>query len=110
MIKIDFSSAISVYLSFSIFLVFILWIFYNYHKSGIFNETKYLQQCPYCTYMFFNYAPETSPKSQDMKGDEVDTSEENPISSETSHDENLNNLKSNTLVCPRCNSYIDLEI
>jgi len=110
MIKIDFSSAISIYLCLSIFLVFILWIFYNYRRDGILNETKYLQQCPYCTYMFFNYALETSPKVQDIKKSGVDASEENPnlISAEISQDENLGNLKSNALVCPRCSSYIDL--
>jgi len=107
MIKIDFSSAISVYLCLSIFLVFILWIFYNYRKGGILNETKYLQQCPYCTYMFFNYTPETSPKAHEMKEGGEDTSEESSIKAEISQDENFNKLKSNALVCPRCNSYID---
>lgn len=108
MIKIDFSSAISLYLSFSIFLVFALWIFYNYRKSDILNEAKYLQQCPYCTYMFFNYAPETPPKAQDIEEGRMDMPEESLINSETSRNENPKDLKSNTLICPKCNSYIDL--
>ena len=88
MIKIDFTSAISVYLSLSIFLVFILWIFYNHRRNGILNETKYLQQCPYCAYMFFNYASEKPAKIQNTQesGDQ-----------------------SRPMTCPRCKSYIDFE-
>lgn len=55
MIKINIVTAISIYLCFSLSIVFILWIFYNYRKSGMFNKTDYLQQCPYCTFIFFNY-------------------------------------------------------
>ena len=99
MIKIDFSSAIAIYLSFSIFLVFVLWIFYNYKKNDIINETQYLRQCPYCTYMFFNYTSETPPKAQKIKEKEGDF---------RSKETNIENSKPSALVCPRCNSYIDL--
>ncbi len=68
------------YLFFSIFLVFAFWIFYNLRRNGILNETKYLQQCPYCTHIFFDYTSDA-------------------VASETKE----------TLVCPRCQSYIKLE-
>ena len=56
MIKIDFVSAIALFLSFSLFLVFTLWIFYTWsEKLDSFNQIKNLQQCPYCTYIFFAY-------------------------------------------------------
>jgi hypothetical protein len=106
MIKISFSSAISIYLSVSIFLVFALWVFYNYYRSGISNETKYLQQCPYCTYLFFNY------QSEDSKG--IRTRENIGVSETASNDKG--HLTENThwngkipevLICPRCHSYIN---
>ena len=37
------------------------WIFYNYFREeegDSKNETKYFQQCPYCTHLFFDYADE----------------------------------------------------
>lgn len=96
------------YLCVSIFLVFILWIFYNYRKNGILNETKYLQQCPYCTHIFFNYASEVTPATQNVTENKAEVLEEKSISSETPGGENPNSLKSSALVCPKCNSYIDL--
>ena len=57
MIKINFPIAISLYLTFSILLVFTGWIFYNYKegKLNLFNKLKSLQQCPFCTYVFYVY-------------------------------------------------------
>jgi len=55
MIIIDFVVAISIFLSFSIILVLSLWIFYNYKEGNELNEIQHLQQCVYCTYVFFNY-------------------------------------------------------
>jgi len=107
MIKINFSSAISIYLCFSIFLVFVLWVFYNYYRNGILNETKYLQQCPYCTYVFFDY------KSKDLKientGEIIKDSKvlkpDNEHSAESAH---LGDKANKVLICPRCQSYINL--
>jgi len=95
MIKINFSSAISIYLCFSIILVFIAWVFYNYRKDGISSETKDLQQCPYCTYIFFNHAPRKSLEKPYNAGDQSQIADE--IEG-----------KSRVLACPRCHSYINL--
>jgi len=108
MIKIDFSSAISVYLCFSIFLVFILWVFYNYSKGGILNETKYLQQCPYCTYMFFNYTSATPTKARGAKEGKDSPKAQELASVDALEGADLNRQESKAVVCPRCNSYIDL--
>jgi len=108
MIKIDFSSAISIYLCFSIFLVFMLWVFYNYHKGGILNETKYLQQCPYCTYMFFNYTSAVPIKARGAKESGDSPKAQEPALVDALEGANSNKQKSKAVVCPRCNSYIDL--
>ena len=57
MIKIDLVLGASLLLSFSICLVFAWWIIYNCSedKNNAHNETKYLEQCPYCTYLFMDY-------------------------------------------------------
>ena len=98
MIKIDFSSAVSVYLSFSIFLVFVVWIFYNRNRDITLNETKYLRQCPYCTYVFFAYVADVIPKPPEVPEKKMDDRPEGTIAQ-----------KARVLVCPRCRSYINLE-
>jgi len=107
MIRINFSSAISVYLCSSIFLVFVFWIFYNLHRNSVLNETKYLQQCPYCTYIFFNYTSSTvAPKTTETREKRVEESSKAMLSSpetDKPHDK-----KAHFLVCPRCQSYINL--
>jgi len=108
MIKIDFSSAISIYLCFSIFLVFILWVFYTYSKGGILNETKYLQQCPYCTYMFFNYTSAVPTKARSVRESGGGPKAQEPASVDALEGTDPNSQKSKAVVCPRCNSYIDL--
>jgi len=108
MIRIDFSSAISAYLCFSIFLVFILWVFYNQRKGDITNETKYLQQCPYCTYMFFNYSSEGSTKARGSKDSESTSKTKEPALIDALGGANPNSQKSKAIVCPRCSSYIDI--
>ena len=56
MIKIDFSTAISLFLSLSLVLVFAPWIFYNYYRNKKADlESNDIQQCPYCGYIFFDY-------------------------------------------------------
>ena len=68
MIKINFLSAVSLYLTFSIFLVFILGIFYTYSdKINISNPMKQLQQCPYCTYMVAIYDKSKNPMCPNCK-------------------------------------------
>ncbi len=61
MITLDFFWAIAIYLSFVIALVVGHWIFYNCSRrdpKDIFSAGEYLQQCPYCLYLFFDYAEE----------------------------------------------------
>ena len=63
MIRVDFLWAISVYLSLTIVLVIGHWIIYTYRKEkNILNNTKFVEQCPYCTCVFFDYADESSIK------------------------------------------------
>ena len=108
MIKINFSSAVSAYLCFSIFLVFVFWIFYNLRRNGIFNETEYLQQCPYCTYVFFNYTSDTlEPKTVGME--ENRNKESSKLTPSLPETDKLHNEKSHFLICPRCQSYINLK-
>lgn len=60
MIKIDIVAAMAVFLFFLLLVVFIFWIFYNYRGRGTANEMAHFRQCPYCTYIFFSYAKDTS--------------------------------------------------
>ena len=55
MIKIDFTTGITVYIIFSIGIVFSLWIFYNYRSNKELQNLNLLQQCPYCTYLFIDF-------------------------------------------------------
>jgi len=56
MVKIEFGTAIAVFLFFFVALVIGRWIFYNYkRKDDVYNNSKYLKQCPYCALIFFNY-------------------------------------------------------
>jgi hypothetical protein len=56
MIRIDFSVAIAGYLFLILLLVIGHWIFYNYYRSShLSNTSRYLKQCPYCTFLFFDY-------------------------------------------------------
>ena len=104
MIKIDFSSAISIYVSFSIFLVFALWLFYTLRRNGVLNDVKYLHQCPYCTYIFFKYRSETvSPGSMPAT-----VSKEGEVSASLTKEAAPDSTKTDLLVCPRCQSYIHL--
>ena len=108
MIKINFSSAISMYLCFSIFLVFTFWIFYNLRRNGILNETKYLHQCPYCTYIFFNYTS-TAVASKTTEPEEETTEESFESTLSSPETDKQDDQKSHLLVCPRCQSYIKSE-
>jgi len=57
MIKIEITSAVALFLSFSIFLVIVVWIFYNCNKKeqNPINDATYLEQCRFCAHVFFNY-------------------------------------------------------
>jgi len=55
MIKVQFTEAIAIYLCFSIVLVFIVWMSYNYRERSLLNHPRFLRQCHYCTYIFFYY-------------------------------------------------------
>ncbi|HLF18498.1 MAG TPA: hypothetical protein VI749_06340 [Candidatus Omnitrophota bacterium] len=56
MIKIDLILAVAIYCSLSILLVFVLWVFYNYNKEKLIgNDSLHLEQCNFCTHIFFNY-------------------------------------------------------
>ncbi len=58
MINIDFSTAVAIFLTFTLLIVFIPWIFYNYFRKEDWDyESPYVKQCPYCTYIFFHYDP-----------------------------------------------------
>ncbi|OGX19115.1 MAG: hypothetical protein A2Y04_02655 [Omnitrophica WOR_2 bacterium GWC2_45_7] len=56
MIKLDLVVAISIFLTFLIFLVFAKWIFYTSNSSdSLSDKLMYLQVCPYCIFVFFQY-------------------------------------------------------
>ena len=56
MIRIDFSWAISIYTFLMISLVIGHWVFYTFLKDkDVFDDTKFFQECPYCTHIFFSY-------------------------------------------------------
>lgn len=59
MIPIDIVSAISIFLSVCLGIVFVVWIFYNF--QGAVGKTPpglagQVHQCPYCTQVFTNEA------------------------------------------------------
>ena len=57
MITIDFAFAVAIFLFVAILLVIGWWIFYTYKdEESMRIESKNLQQCPYCTYLFFDYS------------------------------------------------------
>ena len=60
MIQVDIVLAITVLLSFSLAVVFVLWMFYNSRggkDNGMSDSSDQVQQCPYCTHVFVNYKP-----------------------------------------------------
>ena len=59
MIQIDLALAIALFLFLVILLVICPIIFYNFNsEKNLFLESKYLSQCPFCTYLFFDYTSE----------------------------------------------------
>ncbi len=62
MLKIDLGLLISFILSFFVLFIFIACFLQNKTKQArhnILNDSKYLQQCPYCTYVFSIYKKTT---------------------------------------------------
>ncbi len=56
MISVDAAWAVSSYIFFGLALVIGKWIFYNSNgDKEIFERSEFLEQCPYCTHLFFDY-------------------------------------------------------
>ena len=57
MMAIDFALAVTLVVSFALFLVFAFWIRYNFNDQdkNIDYQVNSFQQCSYCTYIFFDY-------------------------------------------------------
>ena len=56
MIKVDFYLAITIFTLIPCILVFIPWVFYTSPSNEkVEDHAENLQQCPYCTYIFFDY-------------------------------------------------------
>lgn len=58
MIQVDVVLAIAIFLSISLAVVFVLWIFYNFRggeEKALPDNAKQVQQCPYCAYVFVSY-------------------------------------------------------
>jgi hypothetical protein len=58
MIKADIVSAISIYISLAIVLVLASWVFYNYDKKNIMKKMGEINQCPFCTFIFYRLTKE----------------------------------------------------
>lgn len=54
---IDLTSAIALYLIIAVVLVMAGWIFYNWGttEKPLAEQQQFLEQCPYCTFVFFDY-------------------------------------------------------
>ena len=59
MITLDFDTAIAIFLSSCILVVFAGWIIYTLTEKGTprQGDLDQLVQCPFCSYMFYNYSP-----------------------------------------------------
>lgn len=90
MIKIDLFLAMTLVISFSIFIVFIFWLFYNGYHAQDSDNAQWLKQCPYCTCVFFYYPPGKGGKESSQEGASFLTGKK-------------------LLRCPHCKSYIEIE-
>ena len=72
MITVDLSLFVSLLFSLGLLLVFGLWIRYNFFNDReIDYQMQFFQQCPYCTYIFFDYRNsrmKTCPKCKSLVG------------------------------------------
>ncbi len=55
MITINFSIAIAIFLSILLILVIGRWIMYNKREEENFKKSEYVVQCPYCSYIFYDF-------------------------------------------------------
>lgn len=56
MIRIDLATAIALFFSFFLLIVFIHWIFYNWNKCSVSNkDLQFFIRCPFCTNLFPDY-------------------------------------------------------
>ena len=57
MIKLDLTVAITVFLISDVLLVMALWLAYTCNERGSKDDrdAQFVQQCPYCSYVFFDY-------------------------------------------------------
>ncbi len=60
MIKITIDTAITIYICSILIIAFALWILNNHNKQKPIDTTDALEQCPYCTYIFFIYIKKKS--------------------------------------------------
>ncbi len=56
MINLDFAWTITVLTSVIPVLVMCSWLFYTSYQSKPFEESNNLEQCPFCTYLFFKFS------------------------------------------------------
>ncbi len=56
MITFDFTWSMTALISLVPILVMWCWIFYTRHEDQDNIEHSHLEQCPYCTYFFYNFA------------------------------------------------------
>ena len=73
MIKIDILLAVAIFLSIPLCVVFVVWIFYNFHRGRMAGpDEDQIRQCPYCTYVFVSYREgdiQMCPRCQSYIGD-----------------------------------------
>ena len=59
MITLNFDWAVALFLTLSLGIVFILWMFYTLKKTAepaaTHQEPGNINQCPYCTFIFYSY-------------------------------------------------------
>lgn len=57
--KIDLTIGVSLFISVTLSLVITFWMFYNYFSENeerdIFEDSRFVEQCPYCTCIYFDY-------------------------------------------------------
>jgi uncharacterized paraquat-inducible protein A len=59
MIYLDFHTAVTLLLALPLVIIFVLWLFYNFHQDTVYRyPIEGLHQCPFCTYVFMVFAPQ----------------------------------------------------
>lgn len=54
MIKIEFSTAVALYLFLTVFIVFVIWLFFENRKIAkpLYSDNRFFWQCNICTYVY----------------------------------------------------------